>query len=173
MCHCSHLHRAFREEIDEVVGDAGDAGDLGLTVHDRPEPHPETLGQLGAQHRLIQATRARWKPFNVRASSAIHRPSPVWTLEEMTTWECSWGSSSRDVDCRNTWGRGRPTSTRAPRCAAARRARRVGTRSPTGDPWLPRGIGRHRPRSRRRRPSPSPAWRRCAAARHVPRASVR
>ena len=43
----------------------GDAGDLRLSGEDRPPLDPEAVGQLGAQHRLVQAAEHPLMPLQV------------------------------------------------------------------------------------------------------------
>ena len=53
---------ALGEHVEQLVGDAGD---LGLTVDDRPPLDAEAVGQLGAQHRLVQAAEHPLMPLQV------------------------------------------------------------------------------------------------------------
>ena len=73
------------------------AGDLGLAVDDRLPADPVAMGQLGAQHRLVQAAQHPLVAFQV---AGIQRPPPTVLglhLRVMTAWVCSCGSSARDV----------------------------------------------------------------------------
>ena len=54
------LGGALGEHLQQL---GGAAGDLGLTVDDRPPRHPVAVGQLGAQHRLVQAAEGPLLPF--------------------------------------------------------------------------------------------------------------
>ena len=57
------------ENTDEQL--VGDAGDLGLPVDDRPPRDPEAVGQLGAQHRLVQPAEHPLMPLQV---AGVERP---------------------------------------------------------------------------------------------------
>ena len=52
----------LREHVEELVGDAGD---LGLTVDDRAPVDTETVGELGAQDRLVEAAEHPLVPLQV------------------------------------------------------------------------------------------------------------
>ena len=51
---CVDLRRALREHLQQL---GRDAGDLGLAVDDRPPGDAVAVGELGAQHRLVQAAQ--------------------------------------------------------------------------------------------------------------------
>ena len=62
------LLAALGEHVTELVGDAGD---LGLTLHDRYPVDPETVRELVAQHRLVQAAEHPLMPFQVAAIERV------------------------------------------------------------------------------------------------------
>ncbi len=99
-----HLDGDLVGALRELVQQLGrDTGDLGLAVDDLDR----TRRRSGRSARRAAPTgRGSRTPADAAstlgASSAYQRPSAVWTLEEMTTWVWSCGSSARLVDWRNT-----------------------------------------------------------------------
>jgi hypothetical protein len=67
---CVDLRRAFRERLQQL---GWDAGDLGLAVDDRPPRDAVAVGELGPQHRLIQAAQ---RPLVPLQEPGIQGPPP-------------------------------------------------------------------------------------------------
>ena len=65
------LAGAFGEHLEQLPGQAGD---LGLTVDDRLPRHPVAVGQLGPQHRLVQAAQHPLMPLQV---AGVQRQPPA------------------------------------------------------------------------------------------------
>ena len=65
------LAGAFGEHLEQL---SGQAGDLGLAVDDRLPRHPVAVGQLGPQHRLVQAAQHPLVPLQV---AGVERQPPA------------------------------------------------------------------------------------------------
>ena len=66
----------LREHLQQL---GRDAGDLGLAVDDRPPRDPVAVGELGPQHRLVQAAQHPLVPLQV--AGVQRQPPPVGGLD--------------------------------------------------------------------------------------------
>ena len=66
----------LREHVEQLVGDAGD---LGLAVDDRSPVDAEAVGELGAQHRLVEAAEHPLVPLQV--AGVERQPATVGGLD--------------------------------------------------------------------------------------------
>ena len=94
--------------------------------------------------------RRRSKARIVSSSSGIRSPGPLVLGVAPRRPGADRDDALVDPQRLASRRRGRPSGARAPRCGAARRARRGGTRPPSGARGSPRGTG-----SPRRRPTPT------------------